>query len=282
MYKERPLNIYPPLVNWGGIFPYLDALAALEREGIALGAFVTRAIGPPSFKTSLMPPQGADEWIEELKRSHLLKPLIASIIGTTPQDYAETARKVSPFCAALEVDLGPSADSPAEAGEIVGAVREVTDKPVIVKLFPATDYISVARSAQEAGAGGITCAGNLGTGLAIDIWQRRAIAVEAGGGLISSSVKPVTLAMVYKLYEATPITILAYGDVSRWEDVVEYMLAGASIVGLGAIFTGRTAPEAASLPGQIWSGVLAYLNGRDYHEIIGEAHGGRPPTGPGP
>ncbi len=300
----RPLEIYPPLISASGVFSYADIFARLEWEGVPLGAFVTRPIGPPVRSGNPVvfakgegvidslgqPTQPPEEWVAEIEGIELSKPIIASIFAFTPADLAKVAEVVEPYAAALELNLScPNkmpgerglmtilADDPRQVKKAVRAVRKITEKPIIAKLSPNSDYLAVAKAALAAGADYLSCANGLGPGMAIDIWDRKPILAGISGGITGSAIKPLTLMMVYKLYQSIPLPIVAYGGVSRWEDVVEYMLAGAGLVGLGTIFAGKGTQEVVTMTNQLWDGVLAYLNGVDHREIIGKAHQGEPP-----
>ena len=113
------------------------------------------------------------------------------------------------------------------------AVRAVTDKPVYIKLSPnVTDIVSIARACEEAGADGISMINTL-LGMRIDPKSRRPVIANKMGGYSGKAIFPVAFRMVYQVYEAVKIPIIGMGGISRAEDVVEMMLAGASAIQVG-------------------------------------------------
>ncbi|MBR6915589.1 MAG: dihydroorotate dehydrogenase, partial [Clostridia bacterium] len=123
---------------------------------------------------------------------------------------------------------------PEAAAEVTAAVRGVTKKPVIVKLSPnVTDIAEIARSVEAAGADGVSLINTL-LGMRIDLKTKRPVLRNRTGGLSGPAVLPVALRMVWDVYEAVRIPVVGMGGVSRAEDVVEMMLAGATAVEVGA------------------------------------------------
>ena len=118
--------------------------------------------------------------------------------------------------------------------EITSQVRKVLDKPLIVKLTPnVTDIASIAKGAEDAGADGVSLINTL-LGMKIDINTKRPILANNTGGLSGPAIKPVAVRMVYQVAQAVNITILGMGGIINGEDAVEFMLAGASAVSIGA------------------------------------------------
>lgn len=297
----RIIDISPPLVNASGIFSYLDLFSRLEREGACLGGFVTKSIGPVErggndnpvvFDTGYgllnslaLPTPPLEQWLEEFATTGIRRPVIVSIFGFSGDDFANLARELDSYALAFELNLScPNvqpgeqslmrtlADSPDQVKEVVGAVRGATDKPVIAKLSPNTDYLATAKAAYDAGADYLACSNSLGPGLAVDPGLRRTVLAGGTGGLTGPPLKPVALAMVYKLYELFPVPIIAYGGVQGWRDAIDYFLAGAIIVGLGTCFARKSTSQVVALTQEIWQGVVDYLGGRALSEIIGASH----------
>ena len=124
--------------------------------------------------------------------------------------------------------------SPRTAAAVTRAVRDVTKKPVIMKLSPAAaDIAAVARACQEAGADGVSLINTL-PGMRIDLKRRRPLLANGTGGMSGPGIFPLAVRMVYQVYEAVDIPIVGMGGVSTAEDVLELMLAGATAVGVGA------------------------------------------------
>ena len=116
---------------------------------------------------------------------------------------------------------------------ITKAVKDVTDKPIYVKLSPnVTDIVSIARSAEEGGADGLSLINTM-TGMRIDLKTHRPVIANKIAGYAGRALFPVALRMVYQVYEAVNIPIIGIGGVNCAEDVIEMMLAGATAVGVG-------------------------------------------------
>ena len=123
--------------------------------------------------------------------------------------------------------------SPELTLQVTQAVRSATGLPVIVKLSPnVTDIVALARAAADGGAHAITLANTL-MGMAIDSATQLPSLGATTGGVSGAALKPVTLSMVYRVYEAVDIPLIGAGGVSAVGDAVEYLLAGARAVQIG-------------------------------------------------
>ena len=108
------------------------------------------------------------------------------------------------------------------------------DKPLIVKLTPnVTDIASIAKGAEDAGADGVSLINTL-LGMKIDINTKRPILANNTGGLSGPAIKPVAVRMVYQVAQAVNIPILGMGGIINGEDAIEFMLAGANAISIGA------------------------------------------------
>ena len=123
---------------------------------------------------------------------------------------------------------------PHAAEAVTRAVREVTDKPIIMKLSPnVTDIAEIARACESGGADGISLI-NTALGMRIDIARRRPLLANVTGGLSGSALLPIAIRMVYQVSHAVSVPVVGLGGVSCAEDVIEMMLAGATAVEVGA------------------------------------------------
>ena len=184
---------------------------------------------------------------EELPRLKKVfhKPVMANVSGFSVQEYAEVCEKLDAQAQVgwLEVNIScPNVHGggaafgadPRTAAAVTRAVRDVTKKPVIMKLSPAAaDIAAVARACQEAGADGVSLINTL-PGMRIDLRRRRPLLANGTGGMSGPGIFPLAVRMVYQVYEAVDIPIVGMGGVSTAEDVLELMLAGATAVGVGA------------------------------------------------
>lgn len=118
--------------------------------------------------------------------------------------------------------------------EVTSAVRKVLDKPLIVKLTPnVTDITQTAKAVEDAGADAVSLINTL-LGMKIDIHQRKPVLANNTGGLSGPAIKPVAVRMVYQVAQTVSIPILGMGGIMNGEDAVEFMLAGASAISIGA------------------------------------------------
>ncbi len=172
-------------------------------------------------------------------------PIIANISGFSIDDYAYTCERIDKEtdAAILEVNIscpnvhngGMAFGTSAEAAaEVTRTVKAVTTKPVYMKLSPnVTDIVSIARACEEAGADGL-CLINTMLGMRIDIRRRRPVLANRYGGYSGNGIFPVALRMVNQVAQACRVPIIGCGGVSRAEDVIEMMMAGATAVEIGA------------------------------------------------
>ncbi len=173
------------------------------------------------------------------------KKVMANVSGFSVEDYVYTCEKLDKEeqVGWLEVNVScPNVHgggmsfgtSPEAAAEVTREVKKATTKPVIIKLSPnVTDIVSIAKACEEAGADGISLINTL-LGMRIDLKTKKPVIVNKMGGFSGNAIKPVAVTMVYQVYEAVNIPIVGMGGVSTAEDVIEFMLAGASAVEVGA------------------------------------------------
>ena len=173
------------------------------------------------------------------------KPVMANVSGFSEYEYVETVRKldtqedigwfeVNISCPNVHGGGMSFGTSPEAAGDITRAVRRVTKKPLIIKLSPnVTDITSIAKACEANGADGISLINTL-MGMRIDLKKRAPIIANKTGGYSGPAIKPVAVRMVYQVYEAVKIPIVGMGGISSAEDVIEFMMAGATAVEVGA------------------------------------------------
>ncbi len=191
---------------------------------------------------------GVDKVISEelpkLKRV-FHKPVMANVSGFSIEDYAYTVERldgeeqigwfeVNVSCPNVHGGGMSFGTDPKAAAEVTAAVRKVTNKPLIIKLSPnVTDIVSIAKACEAAGADGISLINTL-LGMRIDLKTKKTVIANKMGGFSGPAIKPVGIRMVYQVYDAVKIPIVGMGGVQSAEDVIEYMLAGATAVEVGA------------------------------------------------
>jgi len=176
------------------------------------------------------------------KTRHMGAPLIVNISAGSAEEYGRLAEALDGV-AGLEVNIScPNVKEggivfgtdPRAAAAVTEQVRTHTKKPVIVKLSPnVTDITVMAKAVEAAGADAVSLINTL-TGMAIDIHSRRPLLGNITGGLSGPAVKPIALRMVWQTAKAVQIPILGLGGIACWQDAIEFMLAGASAVAVGA------------------------------------------------
>lgn len=169
--------------------------------------------------------------------------VIANMSGNTVEEYCEMAEILSGTDAAL-IEMNISCPNVKHGGlafgtdakvvnELTAAVKKYCKKPLIVKLSPnVTSVKEIARAAEDGGADGLSLINTL-LGMKIDIETRRPILANNTGGLSGPAVMPVAVRMVHEVYETVKIPIIGMGGCMSGADVIEFMLAGASLVALG-------------------------------------------------
>ena len=229
---------------------------------------------------------GADAVIaEELPRLRQVfrKPVMANVSGFSVEEYAETCAllaaqeqvgwvEVNISCPNVHGGGAAFGADPKAAAEVTRAVRAVTDKPLILKLSPtAADIAAVARACQDAGADGVSLINTL-PGMRIDLKRRAPLLANGTGGMSGPAMLPLAVRMVYQVYQAVEIPIVGMGGVSRAEDVLELMLAGATAVGVGA--ANLVEPYACRNIIETLPDVMLRYGIHDLNDIIGGAHHG--------
>jgi len=175
-------------------------------------------------------------------------PLIANIIADTVDHYgliAEEIAKLKPdflevniSCPNVEDEFGrPFACSVGDASAVTKAVKAVSGKiPVFIKLSPNVDSIgAIALACAAAGADGFTVINTVGPGMAIDLKSRMPILANKVGGMSGPAIKPIAVRCIADVYRATEgrLPIIGTGGIMTGEDAIEFLLAGASLIGIG-------------------------------------------------
>ena len=171
---------------------------------------------------------------------------IANVCGSTIEEYVEVTRRFddSPIDA-IEINIScPNikeggvqfGNVPEMSARVVAACRALTRKPLITKLSPnQTDIRENARRCIEAGTDAFAVINTI-TGMAIDVRTRRAVLGNIQGGLSGPAIKPIALLKVREVYEvarAHNIPIIGQGGIANATDAIEFLIAGASLVGVG-------------------------------------------------
>lgn len=172
--------------------------------------------------------------------------IIVNVCGKTVEDYVDVVEKLGeePAVAMLEINVScPNVKEGAIAfGQKADALFQITrelkkhaKQPIIMKLSPnVTDITEMARAAEAAGADALSLINTL-TGMKIDIHRRKFALANKTGGMSGPAIKPVAVRMVYQAAHAVKIPIIGMGGIATAEDAIEFILAGASAVSIGAM-----------------------------------------------
>ena len=171
--------------------------------------------------------------------------VIVNVCGKTVEDYLEVVERLSDTdVSMLEINVscpnvkegaiafGQKADS---LYDITSQIKKKAKQPVIMKLSPnVTDITELAKAAEAAGADALSMINTI-TGMKIDIHRKKFVLANKTGGMSGPAVKPVAVRMVYQTAQAVKIPIVGMGGIGSAEDAIEFLLAGASAVAVGAM-----------------------------------------------
>ena len=171
--------------------------------------------------------------------------IIVNVCGKTVEDYLEVVEKLNDSAAdMLEINVScPNVKEGAIAfgqkadclSDITSKIKNVAKKPIIMKLSPnVTDITEMAKAAEAAGADAISLINTI-TGMKIDIHRRTFALANKTGGMSGPAIKPVAVRMVYQASHAVKIPVIGMGGIATAEDAVEFLLAGATAVSVGAV-----------------------------------------------
>ena len=170
--------------------------------------------------------------------------VVVNIAGFSVDEFAFMAARLEELqgIAALEVNIScPNVEAggdnfatrPETAAAVIAAVKRNSRRPIIAKLTPnVTDTTEIARAVVDAGADAVSLINTL-VGMAIDVNSQRPILGNITGGLSGPAVKPVALAMVWKVAQAVSVPIMGIGGIATARDALEFIIAGASAVQVG-------------------------------------------------
>jgi len=283
-----------PIVYASGTFGY-----GVEFKDIVdfdfVGAFVTKTVTLHPKKGN-QPPRiieldcgvlnsiglenpGLDTFLKE--KLPLIKkintPFIVSIAGSNLGEFVEIIKKLNKIKDIFAIELNLScpnikgkiiSQNEKLTYKIVKAIREKTEKTLIVKLTPqAKDIIKVAKKVYEAGADMLSLV-NTYLGVAVDIENQKFFLGEKYGGYSGGAIKPLALYCVYKVAQSLKIPIIGGGGISKWQDALEFFLVGAHYISIGTAVLSN--PNIAK---EITLGITSYLEKKgikDIKEIIGK------------
>lgn len=224
--------------------------------------------------------KGVDYFCETIypKIKDIDSQMIVNVSGSSPEDYAECARRVDALENIRAIELNISCPNVKDGGmafgvtcegaaSVVREVRKAYSKTLIVKLSPnVTSIVDIAKAVEAEGADSVSLINTL-MGTSIDIERRRFNLSIGTGGLSGPCVKPVALRMVYQVAKAVNIPVIGLGGISTATDAIEFLMAGATAIEIG---TANFLDPAVTK--HVKDGINQWLDNHniaDIHEIIG-------------
>ncbi|TFG11311.1 MAG: dihydroorotate dehydrogenase, partial [Promethearchaeota archaeon] len=281
------LKLKTPLILASGILGVSSSVMnRLSKTG--LGAVTTKSIGPHpriGFKNpSIVEVQpgtfinsvglgnpGIDNFIHEIKEFKKFNfPLIVSVFGHDDSTYIEVASKAENAGAdAIEINISCPHSEVACIGidkvlthNLVLKMKEKISIPLFVKLNPnVTDIVEIALAAEQGGADALIAINTM-EAMAINIDTRRPILSHGSGGLSGKAIHHIAIKKVYDLFKRVHIPIIGCGGISKWQDVIEFFLAGASAVQIGTFLY-----NGFEILKEINDGLVNYLNQNNLKSI---------------
>jgi dihydroorotate dehydrogenase (NAD+) catalytic subunit len=266
------LRLANPIIAASGTFGYgvefadlvdLNRLGGIAVKGLSLepmaGAPAPRLCETPSGMLNAVGLQniGVRAFVTEklpALRSYQTA-IIANVFGCTVEEYVGVVRILEEADGLAAYELNISCPNTAHGGiqfgsdpqlvsEVVAAARRAAKRPLWIKLSPnVTDIAAIARAAEDAGADALTVA-NTYQGMSVDIQTRKSRLARVTGGLSGPAIRPITLRLVYEVNRAVKIPIVGLGGIEKVEDIMEYLIVGATAVQIGtANFSDPAASE---------------------------------------
>ena len=267
----------------------VNKLGAVNLKGITLnkkeGNKGTRIAETPSGMINCIGLENPGiEYFKEniVKNIKYTTPIILNINGATIDEYVKVAEIANEIERVDFIELNISCPNVKNGGMAFGsscesaesttkAVKKVlTKKPLIAKLSPnVTDISSIAKAVENAGADSVSLV-NTFLAMKIDTKTRKPLLGNTFGGLSGACIRPIAVRMVYQVYKAVKIPIVGMGGISNYNDALEFIMAGAALVSIGAgIFSNPI------LPIEVIDGINNYLqenNIQNIKDLIGAAH----------
>lgn len=197
-------------------------------------------------------------------------PVIVNVAGHSTDDYVETCAAMNSLGCVAAVELNVSCPNvkdgltfgtnPARLRELTQQVKNVLpNKPLIVKLSPNVEDITATAAAAIDGGANILSLVNTFTAMGVDIWKRRPRLANVTGGLSGPAIRPIAVHMVSRVYRNVAknagVPLIGMGGIQYWQDAVEFILAGASAIGIGtALFVDPATPN------KICDGLTEYMD----------------------
>jgi len=285
----NPVGVASGTFGYGSEYEKLidvSALGAIFTKAITLqpraGNEIPRIVETPAgiLNSIGLANVGVDKFLKE-KMEWLSKmpcAVIANIAGSTQEEYCNVVEKLE-TCQSIwgyEVNIScPNVKhgglafgtDPQQVQRLTSSLRKRTSKPLIVKLTPnVTDITVIAKAAQDSGADAVSCINTL-VGMVIDVKKKAPVLPMKTGGLSGPAIRPVGVAMTYRVSHAVSIPVIGIGGIMNTDDALQYLLAGASAIQIG---TGNFIDPQIAI--NILQGISDYMREENLQKIT-ELHG---------
>ena len=226
---------------------------------------------------------GVENFKEELKKiERKNNVVIASIYGATPDEFSSLVGEVQDYVDMIELNIscphamdgyGASIGQSCDLSHtIVSASKDASDVPIIAKLTPnVTDITEIAKTCEDAGADCLSLINTLGPGMKINIDVAKPVLSNKFGGMSGKAIKPIAIRNVYSVFEAVDIPLIGVGGIYTFEDVAEFIFAGARAVQIGTAIM----DESVEVFSKINQGLQQFMKEKGYSsidEMVGIAH----------
>ena len=251
----NPVGVASGTFGYGGEYEHLidlSLLGAIYTKAVTLtpreGNDVPRIVETPSgiLNSIGLANVGVDRFLKEKLPALAELPcaIIANVAGSTEDEYRAVVERLEEGKALWGYEINVSCPNVKHGGlafgtdprrieRLVQSLRALTDKPLIVKLTPnVTDIAVIARAAETAGADAVSCINTL-LGMVIDTKARRPVLPNGTGGLSGPAIRPVGVALTWKVSRAVKIPVIGMGGIMTADDAIQYLLAGASAIQIG-------------------------------------------------
>ncbi len=254
------LTFKNPILVASGTFGYakeFEGIIELGRVGAIIPKTVTRQARPGNtpprtietasglLNSIGLDNDGIDYFIEHhLPRlSEIPTAIVVNVAGRNYEEFVELAERLGKQSGVAAIELNISCPNvsggvdfgtnPESTARVVRGARNVCPQPILAKLTPnVTDVVSIAQAAAENGADAVTLV-NTFLGMAVNWRTRRPVLGGVTGGLSGPAIKPLALRIVYQVARAVSVAIIGVGGIATMDDVLEFLVAGASAVQIG-------------------------------------------------
>lgn len=293
------LALKNPLMPASGTFGFGDVPAAKKFDLNELGAMVIKTTTPKATTGNPQPQiavlddgvlnsvgltnPGVDAVISDkltkFRQKYPALPIMVSVGGDDEAGYVEVAQKLASSKLVNALEINVSCPNVARGGmsfgvhpdvieELTRKIKDAVDLPIYVKLTPnVTDVVEIAKAAEAGGADGLSMINTL-LGMHIDIKTRKPVLGHNMGGFSGHAIKPIAVRMIAQVHQATNLPIIGMGGIESAEDVVEFILAGASAIAVGTahFHDALACPHIA----QALPDLLKKLHVDDINDLVGQ------------